>query len=169
MCVPAAIPALMIASTAVTAAGQLQAGTYAARMARYESQVALQNKARAKDIASDAIVQGQQQQRLLGREVAGRIGAQTARMAGNNTDIAYGSAARLIGDTQMIGAEDSQALSENIRRQVYGMQTDIWNFESESRAKKAEARQAKTAAVFGAASTVLGGATQYAKFRAGRD
>lgn len=162
MCHPGA---LALAAATVGAAGQLQAGTYAARMARYEAQVAQTNKARVKEAAGDAIVQGQEQQRQLGREVAGRVGAQTARMAGNNVDISFGSAARLMEDTRMIGQEDSEALAENVRRQVSGMQTDIWNFESEKRAKRAEAKQAKTASYFAAGTTMLGGATQYADFR----
>lgn len=166
MCDP--VLGLTLASAAVTATGQLQAGTYAARTARYQAQVAQQNKQIVKDGAADAIVQGQEQQRQLGRDIADRVGSQEARIAANNVDITTGSAARTIADTKMIGAEDQAALSENIRRQVKGMQTDIWNYESETRAKRSEARQAKTAAAFGAASTVLGAATQYAKFKAGR-
>lgn len=165
MCMPIAA-ALTIASTAVTAAGQLQAGAYASRMARYQGQIAERNKQLERESAMDAIVQGQDQQRQLGREVAGRIGAQEARMAGNNVDITRGSAARVLDDTRMIGREDSEALAENIRRQVKSQQIDAWNYESEKQARAAEARQAKTASYFGAGSTVLGGATQYANFRA---
>lgn len=164
MCNPAL---LAVAATAVTAAGQWQSALYASRTARYRAQVAEQNKQLAREGAEDAIVQGQEQQRQLGREVAGRIGAQTARMAGNNVDITQGSAARVLDDTRMIGREDSEALSENIRRQVKSQQIDAWNFESEKRTAKAEAKQAKTAGMFAVASTVLGGATQYAKFKAG--
>lgn len=163
MCNPAL---LAVAATAVTAAGQWQSALYASRTARYRAQVAEQNKQLAREGAEDAIVQGQEQQRQLGREVAGRIGAQTARMAGNNVDITQGSAARVLDDTRMIGREDSEALSENIRRQVKSQQIDAWNFESEKRTAKAEAKQAKTAGMFAVASTVLGGATQYAKFQA---
>lgn len=165
MCGPA-IPILMAAGTVMTAAGQLQAGAYASRMARYQGQVADQNKAIAKEGANDAIARGQTEQRQLGREVAQRAGMQEARMGANNVDITQGSAARVLSDTAMIGAEDSAALAENVRRQVKSMQTDIWNYESEKRAKKAEASQAKTASYFAAGSTILGGATQYAKFKA---
>ena len=168
MCGPALVPILTVASTAVTAAGQLQAGAYASKMATYQAQVAQQNKAVARDAAGDAIDRGQVDQQKLGRDIAQRVGAQTARIAANNTDISFGSAARTIADTKMIGAEDQATLAENVRRQVKGMQTDIWNYESESRAKTAEASQATTASYFGAASTILGGATQYAKFRAGQ-
>lgn len=157
---------LALGAAAVTAAGQIQGGIYQSRMSRYQAQVAEQNKQLTREAASDAIVQGQEQQRQLGREVAGRVGAQEARMAGNNVDITAGSAARLIDDTRMVGREDQSALSENVRRQVKSMQTDIWSYESEKRAAKAEGKQAMIAAGFGAASTLLGGAQQYSKFRA---
>lgn len=166
MCDP--VLGLTIASAAVTAAGQVQGGIYQSQMSRYQAQVAEQNKQLTREGAADAIVQGQEQQRQLGREVAGRVGAQEARMAGNNVDITTGSAARLLDDTRLIGREDSAALNENVNRQVMAMQTDIWNYESEKRAAKSEAKQAIVGAAFGAASTLLGGATQYSKFRAGQ-
>lgn len=163
MCNPAL---LAVGAAGVSAVGQWQSGLYAARTARYGAQVAQQNKALVREAAEDAIAQGQDQQRQLGREVAGRVGAQEARMAGNNIDITQGSAARVIEDTKMIGREDSEALAENIRRQVKSQQIDAWSFESESRARRSEASQARTASMFSVGSTLLGGAMQYAKFRA---
>lgn len=165
MCNPALLGPLIIAGAGVSAAGQIQAGIYQSQMSRYQSRVAEQNKQLAREGAIDAIAQGQEQQRQLGREVAARVGAQKARIAGNNVDIASGSAARLIADTMMVGREDSLALDENTRRRVKGLQINAWNYESEKRAAKAEGKQAMVAAGFGAASTLLGGATQYANFR----
>lgn len=158
---------LALGAAAVSAAGQIQGGIYQNQMSRYQAQVAEQNKQLTRENAADAIVQGQEQQRQLGREVAGRLGAQTARMAGNNVDITVGSAARLLDDTRMIGREDSAALGENYRRKVKGYQIDAWNYESEKRAAKAEGKQALVAAGFGAATTLLGGAQQYSKFKKG--
>ncbi|ALJ15364.1 hypothetical protein LH19_21015 [Sphingopyxis macrogoltabida] len=161
-------PALLAAgAAAVSAAGQIQAGIYQSRMSRYQAQVAEQNKVLVRENAADAIVQGQEQQRQLGREVAARVGSQEARMAANNVDITTGSAARVIADTRMVGAEDSAAISENVRRRIKGLQVDAWNIESEKRAAKAEGKQALVAAGFGAATTLLGGAQQYSKFRSG--
>lgn len=165
MCDPVSIT--LAAATAAQAAGQIQSGLYASRVATYQAKVAQQNKQFARENAADAIVRGQEDQRQLGREIAQRVGSQEARVAANNVDITSGSAARLIGDTRMIGAEDQAALAENIRRQVRSQQMDVWAYESEKRARRSEARQAKTAAAFGAASTILGGASQYAKFKAG--
>ncbi len=165
MCNPAL---LAVGAAAGSAVGTIQGGIYQSQMSRYQAQVAEQNKQIAREGAVDAIAQGQDQQRQLGREVAGRVGAQSARMAGNNVDISVGSAARVIDDTRMIGREDSAALSENVRRRVKGLQIDAWNYESEKRAAKAEGKQAMIAAGFGAATTLLGGAQQYSKFRAGQ-
>lgn len=160
-------PGLLIAaSAAVSMAGQWQAGQYASQQAKYGAQVADQNKELAREAAEDSIDRGQEEQERLGREVAQRVGQQTARMAANNVDITTGSAARTIEDTEMLGREDAEAISENIRRQVRGQQIDAWNFESEKRALKAEGKQAKVASYFGMASTALGGATQYGKYKA---
>lgn len=159
---------LMLASTAVTMVGKLQSGIYAAGQARYAAQVAEQNKQIAREGAEDAIVQGQKKQRQLGRDIAQRVGSQVARMAANNVDVAYGSAGRTTEDTKLLGREEAEAISENIRRSVRSRQIDAWNYESEKRARKSEAGQAIAATAFGVASTALGGATQYAKFRAGR-
>ena len=166
MCVPL-VPALMVASTVATAAGQLQSGLYASRVAGYQAKVAKANKQLEHEAGADAIVQGQVEQRRLGREIADQVGSQTARMGANNVDITTGSAARTIEDTKMIGREDQQTLSENIRRQVMGHQINAWNFETERRADLAEKRQAIVGAAFGTATTILGGATQLAKFKAG--
>lgn len=166
MCNPAVVGPLMLASAAVSSAGQVQGAIYANQMSRYKAQVAEQNKQATREAAMDDIRQGQEQQRQLGREVAARVGSQEARMAGNNIDPTTGSAARLILDTEMIGAEDSAALSENMRRQVRARQMDVMNYESDKRAARAEGKQAIVAAGFGAASTLLGSATQYSKFRA---
>lgn len=162
MCNPAI---LVAAGSAVSAASQIQGAAYASQMASYRAQVAQQNKARTHEAAMDAIAEGQDQQRQLGREVAGRVGAQAARMGANNVDVGFGSAARTIADTRMIGGEDSDALSRNILERVKSYQSDMWNFESEKRAARAEAKQSKTAGMFAAATTILGGATQYADFR----
>ena len=167
MCLPVAAAA-MIAATAVTAAGQIQSGMYASQVARNQAAVALTNKGMARENAIDSIARGQDDQRQLGRRVAERVGQQEARIGANNVDLSFGSAARVVDDTLSIGREDSEALAENTRRQVRAMQTDIWGYESQRRAAKAEGKQAIVGAAFGAASTVLGGATQYAKFKAGQ-
>ncbi|MFC3786686.1 hypothetical protein GGR90_002766 [Sphingopyxis italica] len=163
MCDP--VLGLTIASAAVTSAGQIQGGIYASQMSRYKAQVAEQNKQASREAANDAIVRGQEQQRQLGRDVAARVGAQEARMGANNIDPTFGSASRVILDTEMIGAEDSAALSENNRREVRARAMDAWNYESESRAARAESKQAKVAAGFAVASTLLGSATQYSRYR----
>lgn len=162
MCDPAT---LAIAGAVATAGGQLYSGLYASQMAGYQAQVAQQNKDLAREGAEDAIVRGQEDQRRLGRETAQRVGSQRARMAANNVDVGFGSAARVVEDTRQLAADDAATAAENTRRQVRSMQIDAWNFESEKRAALAEKKSAKIAAGFAVASTALGGAQQYAEFK----
>lgn len=165
MCDPVS---LTVAATAVTMAGQVQSGLYASKVAKNQAIVAQHNKQLAREGAVDDIARGQDEQRRLGREVASRVGSQEARLGANNVDVTSGSAARTIADTRMIGLEDSATIAENVRRQVKSQQIDAWGFETETRAAKSEAKQAIVATAFGVASTALGGATQYAKFKAGQ-
>ena len=162
MCDPAT---LAITSAVVTAGGQIYSGIYASQMAGYQAQVAQQNKDLARDSAKSAIERGQEDQRRLGRETAQRVGSQRARMAANNVDVGFGSAARVSEDTRMLASEDSNTMAENTRRQVRSMQIDAWNFESEKRSALAEKKSAKIGTAFSVASTALGGATQYSDFK----
>ncbi len=166
MCDPVSLT--LAAATATQAVGQMQAGAYASKVARNQGIVAQYNKELSREGAEDAIARGQDDQRKLGREVAQRVGSQEARIGANNIDVTMGSAARVIDDTKLIGMEDSAALSENVRRQVRSQQIDAWGFESAKRAAKSEASQIKTATAFGVGSTIIGGASQYSKFKAGR-
>lgn len=168
MCGPAVLPALAIGSALVAAGGQMYSGMVASNAAKYRGKIADQNKALTREAAQDEIERGQESQRQLGREVAQRVGSQTARMAANNVDITTGSAARTIEDTKMLGREDSEILAENTRRAVRGQQINAYNFEAEKRAAKAEAKGAIVSAAFGAASSIIGGATQFGQLKAGR-
>lgn len=157
---------LALGAAAVSGAGQLYSGIYASQAAGYQAQIAQQNKALSRENAQDAIERGQEDQRRLGRETAQRVGSQRARIAGNGIDVGFGSAARVVDDTQAIAAEDAGFIAENTRRQVRSYQIDAFNFESERRAALAEKKNAKIATAFSVAGTALGGATQYSEFRA---
>lgn len=165
MCDPAS---LAIASAVVTAGGQVYSGIYASQQAGYQAQIAQQNKELARESGQDAIARGQEEQRRLGRETAQRVGSQRARLSANNVDVGFGSAARVVTDTEALAADDAAVIAENTRRQVRSFQIDAFNYESERRAALAEKKNARIATAFSVAGTALGGATQYAEFRAKR-
>jgi hypothetical protein len=139
----------------------------AAQSAGYAAKVAQQNKELTKEAASDEIKQGYDQREQLGEDIAKQVGSQKARMSANNIDIGFGNAAMVIDDTLTTGEDDQKALNENINRRVKGFQVDAWNFESETRAQLANKKNAKIATGFNMASTALGGATSYAKYKEG--
>lgn len=164
----AALPALALAGTAITAGGQIYSGLMASNAANYRGDIADQNKELTREAAEDSIARGQEDQRQLGREVAQRVGSQTARMAANNVDITTGSAARTIDDTKLLGREDSDILAENTRRAVRSQQISAYNFEAEKRAARVEAKTAKIGGFINAAGTIIGGASQFGKLKAGQ-
>jgi hypothetical protein len=159
---------LTLAATAVTAGGQLYSGIYASQQAGYQAQIAQQNKDLSRESAQDAIARGQEEQERLGRETAQRVGSQRARLSANNVDTGFGSAARVIEDTQNLAADEADVIAENTRRQVRSFQIDAYGFESERRAALAEKKSAKIGTAFAVAGTALGGATQYSGFKAKR-
>lgn len=163
MCGPAAAPALMLAATAVTMAGQGVSAMAASKQARHESKVANVNRQLESEKARDAILRGQEEGRRSRSQAGRQVGAQRATMAANGLDLGFGNAADVVGDTVVAGAEDSATLRQNSYRETRGYEISAMNFDAESAAKKAAARGAIVEGAFGMASTALGGATQYSK------
>jgi hypothetical protein len=172
MCLPAAaaIP-LAIASTAVSAAGQVMSGLQAKAQGRYEAQVASMNEGLAADAARQSITAGQSERTDFWRKVGSLKGQQIAAMAANGIDVGYGIGQRTQDDTQFLANEDARNLYGQIDQRTKGHLIDASNYKAEGVAAKARGNNAFTSSLFGAASTILGGASQVsglkAKFSAG--
>jgi len=119
---------LSAAGTAAGFAGQLQqqqaqqqASAAAAAQAVYQSQVARQNQELMKRRADDALQQGRTAEENSRRLTGQRIGAQTARLAAQGTDL-EGSPTDILGDTAAAGEFDALTLRANAAREAYGHQ-----------------------------------------------
>lgn len=167
MCGPAAAIPLALAATAVTAGGQIYAGNAAKQQGKYEQQIAEMNAARDRNAATDASNRGQIAQLQRYRALAQSIGAQRAGYAANGIDTTFGSALETQLGTAQIGYEDSATLAENTRREMMGYDISAANQVMQGRAARARGSAAKTASLFAATSTVLGGAQQVNKIKAG--
>ena len=115
---------LSAAGTAVGFAGQLQqqqtkqqAVAATAAQAVYQSQVARQNEEVMKRRADEALRQGRAAEENSRRLTNQRIGAQTARLAAQGTDL-EGSPADILGDTAAAGEVDSLALRAKAAREA---------------------------------------------------
>lgn len=156
---------LVVASTVVTAAGQIYAGTAKANQMRYEAQVADQNARLASQQASEAQDRGVREAQRYQRQLAQIKGRQQAAMAANGLDTSFGSALQVQQDTAMIGAEDTRTIYDNTANEVKGYEIDAANYRSGAAAKRTGASQALVATAFDVAGTALGGASQVSKFR----
>lgn len=164
MCEPAT---LAIIGASVAAAGSGYSALAASAQSRGAARQAEANSREASASAADALERGKQDQVKHYREVSQRMGAQRAAMAANGLDISFGSAADFVGDTAMYGEEDASNIAENTNRDVRGFLVQGANYRAEAKSQ----RNASTAALIGGAfsvgSTLIGGASQYGKLKAG--
>lgn len=158
---------LTIAATAVAAVGQGVGALSANSQANYEAKVAKQNARTEEASARDAIERGKTDSQRYQRQLSQQMGAQNAALAANGIDISYGSAADVRGDTAMFGREDVQTITENSFREAKGFEINATNYLAQAKSAKQRGKAALVKGVFDMGSTVLGGATQVSKMRAG--
>jgi hypothetical protein len=166
MCGPQVVVPLMIASTAVTAGGQIYSGMAARAQANYQAKVATANEQQAAQAAQQEQVKGQQDQIQLMRRIAETKGAQVSALAASGVDLTFGSARSIQEDTSQLGAEDVQALNQNIEQRTNNLLIDAANYRSQAAAARAQGQGALASSLIGAFGTALGGASQISGYRA---
>ena len=164
MCAP---PVLALVAAGVAAAGAGYSALQANAQARGQAAQAKVNQAEANRSAADALERGNVEQQQHYRKVSAQMGAQRAAMAANGLDISFGSAAYLVGDTAMYGQEDASALAENTVREARGFEINAANYGAERKSAKLAATGALVKGAFDMGSTILSGASQYGKLKAG--
>ena len=160
MCGPALAVPLMIASAAVTAGGQLYSASAQANAANYEAKVADRNAKLAADLAKDSQQATERERLRQYRQVSALKGQQEAALAANGVDLGFGSALQLQRDTAMIGAEDVAEINRAGDERTRGYGISALNYRTEAQANRYKASAAKTAGLFAAGSTILGGASR---------
>lgn len=167
MCGPA-IPALLIASTALTAAGTVVSGIQAKQQGDYQAQVANNNAQLAAQARREAIDQGTINQVREDRKAAQIQGQQRLALASAGVDTTYGTAADLASDSALIGSENRQDIVTNTQRAAQGYAIDAMNDRSQATAAKMKGNSALVSSLFQAGGTILGGASQVSKYNAGQ-
>lgn len=162
MCDP--VTGLIVASTLMTATGQIQQGNAAAAAGKYNQQIAEMNAKIADKQARDALERGKIEEQNKRKQVAQISGAQTAAMAANGVDIAFGSPLDTLVDTAIQGELDALTIRSNAYREEYDFKVKGANSRAQGRLARMEGDAAKTGALLGAAGTVLGGATKVAQY-----
>ncbi|MGQ3298801.1 MAG: virion core protein, T7 gp14 family [Reyranella sp.] len=160
---------LSAAGTAVGFAGQLQqqqtkqqAVAATAAQAVYQSQVARQNEEVMKRRADEALRQGRAAEENSRRLTNQRIGAQTARLAAQGTDL-EGSPADILGDTAAAGEVDSLALRAKAAREAYDYQVAAVGYGNTGVLETTRAlNTADSSPYLGAGASLLSGASMLA-------
>lgn len=158
MCAPPAI--LAVAAAGVAATGQIVGGLSQAKSYRYQAKIADANAKEANGQILDGIQRGVIERAQLDRKYADLQGQQQATMASNGIDLSFGSAAQVAADTRMYRNEDADALYRNQNDELHGYGVDAANSRAQAVASRQKASGAIIAGAFGAAYSILGGASQ---------
>lgn len=162
----AAMPAVSIAGSIIgaglSAVGSMQQGQANAQAAKYQAQVAKNNKILADRKAQDAIDRGkvaEQRQRERTRQLKGR---QRAILAANGVVVDQDSALDITSETEAIGEMDALTIRQNAEREALGYRTEGMNFQASSDLYGAQASNEQSAGYIGAAGSIFGGLTDVA-------
>lgn len=168
MCLPAAaLPIAALASGVISGVGAVVSGIQAKNMGKYEQKVSEMNA----DLDREAIgIEKENTDRSLTnhwRKVARLKGEQKLAFAGGNVATEYGSAAQLTADTDMLAREDADMIARQGGQNVRGLDRSVANNVASGRAARSRGNAAFVSSLFDAGSSVLGGASQYSKLKAG--
>lgn len=152
--------ALLIGSTVMSAAGQVQQAQASAKASKYNARVAEMNATLAERRARDAIERGKLEEQKKRREVALIAGQQRAAMAANGLDLGFGSPLDTIIDTAVAGELDALTIRSNAYREAYDYRVDAANRRAGAAMNRAEASSAMAGGWLSAGSTILGGASR---------
>ncbi len=147
MCEPVTIAAIGVAAvgTAVSVTQQI-------RQANYQSRTAQMNAQFAEISAGGALQRGEAkevQSRLQGGAVMGR---QQSSYGASGVVVGEGSSADILADTRLMSEYDAQMIRNNAQREAYGHRVSAAGYQ-------AHATEYEDSGKFGAAATLIGGAS----------
>ena len=168
MCGPAALPALLIASTVVSTAGAGLQALQANKQAKYQAKIADRNAALENEAALNEIENTRDRAVAHYRNVAAVKGRQRVMAAANGVSLNFGSAADAIEDTDILAREDAKRIYEDGFQRSRGFEINVSNYRAGARSARQAASNALVNGAFNMAGTALGGASQYSKMQSGR-
>lgn len=165
----AAIPLVIMAVTAaMSAAGTISSGMAQSKAANYQAKVAQNNAKIAAQNAAYTDAQGAKREREEAFKLQNLIGRIKAGRAASGVNVTTGSALDTIDSAGLLGRMSIANVRDDFARNAYALRTQSANFLAQADIYKAEAANAKSGAIFGAATTLLGAAAQsYASFGGG--
>ena len=140
----------------------------AVQSANLKRDLAERNAAMERNAAQDEMQNTREQALTRYREIARVKGQQRVAAAANGVGLDFGTASDVVADTDMLGREDVGRIYKAGNNAVKSRDINASNYTAEANM----ARSQKTGAIVGGVadfgSTVLGGAKQYMKIKAGQ-
>lgn len=146
-----------LAGAAVSAVGSIAQGAAAASEAKYQAQVARNNAIIARQNAEYTIEAGTREEeayRMKGSLIRAAI---KARFATSGADVNTGSAIEVQRGAAMIQELDALTIRNNTMREARNQEVEAMNFEAQAGLSELQGKNAMTAGLIGAASSVIGG------------
>lgn len=160
MCGP---PAIALAGAAIAATGSIVGGLQANAMGKYQQRVAEQNAALDRERINMERENSAREAQNYWRKVAQLKGQQRTHAAGSNVSTDFGSAAQIVMDTDLLAREDADLIYRGSAERIKGLDRSVSNNIAQGNAARSQGRGALIGSAFSAASSVLGGVSQYNK------
>lgn len=146
----------------ITAAGQAQAGASNAAQYKYRAGVAELNAKIARQNSDYAIEAGGTQAERAGLTTGFTIARQKVAQSGNGFDVNSGSAAAVRDSTRDIGIVDQNTIRTNAGRKALSFRNQAIGLDAEAQGSLMAGENAKTAARYAVAGTLIGTASSVA-------
>lgn len=160
----AALPALMVGGSAISAYGQMQAANAAGAAYDFDAMQATQNAKIATQKQQWAAELGDQDAAASQMGTAAKIGSIKANQAASGVEVGTGSNADVITSAREIGMLDALTIRSNAAREAYGYEVEAYSNRSQAAMSTSAAKNTRAAGRIQAAGTLLGGAAQAAPY-----
>lgn len=164
MCGPLALPLI---AAGVSAVGTGVSALSANAQAQYKAKIDERNAAMERESEQLAQKNTQDAAQAQYRKIAAVTGAQRARAAAAGVGVDFGTAGDVQADTQALGSEDIKRIYDQGAQKVRGYDINASNDLGDASASRQAGTGALVSGSFSAAGSLLGGAQQYNKIKAG--
>lgn len=154
--------AATVASTALSAAGQIQQANATSAASGYQAEVARRNMQVMEWNAQRAQQEGQAEEDKARLRTAQIKGAQRAALASQGGDVNEGSNLDILGDTERAGETDALTIRSNAALRAYGFRVQGANAGAQAGLFDMASANATANLPFSVGSTLLGGASSLA-------
>jgi hypothetical protein len=158
---------MMIIGSVISAGTSIMGGMQQKDQANYQAAVARNNAEIAKRNAVYAEQVGVRREQEEIYKVRDIVGATKAAQGASGLSVGVGSGADVIGSTSGLGLLSVANVRDVSAREAYGFRVQETNFENEAKAAKVAGKNAMMSGFIGAATSLIGGATQVGKMQAG--